>query len=210
MGDLGKVAQELSSKRKVGSGKLSVRQVFDTLRKIADFTGDGTVENKTAALVSLLSKSSGIEAKHLVRIPLGTSRLGIGDPTVLDAFAKAKLGDKSKRKLLEGAYNKVSDLGLIGETLWKGGLKAVEKLDLTVGRPLRSQLAERINDPKLILEKFGGEAHVQYKYDGLGSLILSASWLLKGLPTVRSNFSTAFNPPFQSVSPISPKSETLL
>jgi DNA ligase-1 len=166
LGDLGKVAEQLSEEKKDKSGKQSIKEVFENLRKIADFSGDGTVENKTAALTSLLSKSSGIEAKHLVRIPLGTSRLGIGDPTVLDAFAQAKLGSKEKRKLLEGAYNRVSDLGLIGETLWKGSLKAVERLSVTVGRPIRSQLAERINDPKTIIEKFGGEAHSQFKYDG--------------------------------------------
>src|SRR5258708_762980 len=147
LGDLGKVAEQLREKTNGKSQKLSIKEVFDALRKIADFQGDGTVENKVSTLADLLSKASGVEAKHLVRIPIGTSRLGIGDPTVLDAFAKAKLGDKSKRKLLEGAYNKVSDLGLIGETLWKEGLKGVEKLEVSVGRPLRSQLAERINDP---------------------------------------------------------------
>jgi DNA ligase 1 len=134
-----------------------------------------------------LERADPVEAKHLVRIPLGTSRLGIGDPTILDAFAKLKLGDKdtlrssdlkriredlkSKRKLLEGAYNKVSDLGLIGEVLWKDGLKGIEKLDVAFGRPIRSQLCERILDPKTIIEKYGGEAHIQYKYDGMRAQI---------------------------------------
>lgn len=166
MGDLGKVAESLNSKSKSHESKLSVKDVFETLKEIAGFSGDGTVEKKISTLENLLKSVSPIEAKHLARIPLGTSRLGIGDPTVLDAFAKAKLGDKSKRKLLEGAYNRVSDLGLIGKTLWEGGLKAVEKLDVEFGRPIRSQLCERITDPKTILEKYGGEAHVQYKYDG--------------------------------------------
>lgn len=171
LGDLGKVAEQFKSqKSKVKNtsqnSKLSIKEVFDTLREIADFSGDGTVEKKISTLVGLLEKSSGIEAKHLVRIPLGTSRLGIGDPTVLDAFAKAKLGDRTQRKLLEGAYNKVSDLGLIGKTLWEGGLKGVQKLDVEFGRPIRSQLCERLPDPKSILEKYGGDAHVQYKYDG--------------------------------------------
>lgn len=164
VGDLGKVAEELAGQRK--SKGFSVQEVFNKLREIAAYSGEGTIEKKTSTLTELISSVSGTEAKHLVRIPLGTSRLGIGDPTVLDAFALLKLGDRSKRKLLEGAYNKVSDLGLIGDVLWKDGLKGVEKLDVTVGRPLRSQLAERINDPKTILEKFGGEAHVQFKYDG--------------------------------------------
>ncbi len=174
-GDLGKVASELASHPEFISGSknrfriksgMTVKEVFDALLKITTFSGDGTVENKVAALSDLLEKSSGIEAKHLVRVPIGASRLGIGDPTILDAFALAKLGDKSKRKLLEGAYNRVSDLGLIGETLWKGGLSAVEKLDVTVGRPIRSQLAERLPNPESILKKFDGFAHVQKKFDG--------------------------------------------
>src|SRR3989338_5332685 len=166
VGDLGLVALQQSVKCKVQSAKLGVAEVFDKLRDIAKFTGEGTVERKVSGLVDLLTKASGIEAKHLVRIPLGTSRLGIGDPTVLDAFAKLKLGDRSKRKELEGSYNKVSDLGLIGETLWEKGLEGVKKLDVTVGRPIRSQLAERLPDAKTILQKFGGKAHVQFKYDG--------------------------------------------
>ncbi len=169
LGDLGVVALRLAT---LAQGKLpkknslTVSEVFETLTEIAKTSGEGTVEKKLNLLVGLLKKVDGISAKHLVRVPLGTSRLGIGDPTILDAFAKSKLGDRSKRKLLEGAYNKVSDLSLIGETLWKGGLKVVEGLDVTVGRPIRSQLCERITDPKTILEKYGGEAHCQFKWDG--------------------------------------------
>ena len=176
LGDLGKVAWELNRKSKIppearlakGGKKqeYSIKEIFGKLLEIANFSGDGTVENKISTLESLLKSVTAIEAKHLARIPLGTSRLGIGDPTILDAFAKAKLGDKTKRKLLEGAYNKVSDLGLIGVTLWKGGLKAVENLQVTVGRPIRSQLAERLPSPEAILAKFEGKAHIQKKFDG--------------------------------------------
>ncbi len=166
LGDLGLVAYKLANEQRATSNQLTINEVFEQLTKIAKFSGDGTVENKVSALTSLLQKMDGVEAKHLVRIPIGASRLGIGDPTILDAFAKLKLGDKSQRVHLEGAYNKISDLGVIGETLWKHGLKAVEKLDVTVGRPLRSQLTERISDIPTILEKYGGSAHIQYKYDG--------------------------------------------
>ncbi len=168
VGDLGKVAEGLSQKSKVKSQnhKLEVKSVFETLTEIAMTSGEGTVEKKQTLLVGLLEKMNGVSAKHLVRIPIGASRLGIGDPTILDAFAQLKLGSRIKRFELEGAYNKVSDLGLVGETLWSKGLKGVQSLDVSVGRPIRSQLCERITDPKVILEKFGGKAHVQYKYDG--------------------------------------------
>lgn len=163
-GDLGTVAQDLIKSK---TSRLTVQEVFEQLQKISQFKGEGTIENKISTLANLLQSVSGVEAKHLVRVPLGQSRLGIGDPTILDAFAQLKLGDKSKRKLLEGAYNKVSDLGLIGQTLWKDGLSGVEKLDVIVGRPIRSQLCERITDPQSILDKFSGKVHIQEKYDGM-------------------------------------------
>ncbi|MBI2338663.1 ATP-dependent DNA ligase [Candidatus Daviesbacteria bacterium] len=181
LGDLGLVAERHSGKRvkrvdpesdsgvlrqNVGVPRMTVGDVFEQLRKIAQISGEGTVEKKQGLLVDLLTKMDGVSAKHLVRIPLGASRLGIGDPTILDGFAKAKLGDRKKRVELEEAYNKTSDLGLIGEVLWEKGLEGVRKLEVAVGRPIRSQLTERLPDAKTILEKFGGEAHVQYKYDG--------------------------------------------
>lgn len=163
LGDLGLVAEKL--KTTIQNSKLTVSEVFEILTEVAKTTGEGTVEKKVSLLAGLLTKVDGVSAKHLVRIPIGTSRLGIGDPTILDAFAKLKLGDKSKRKLLEGAYNKTSDLGLIGETLWKGGLKAVEKLDVTVGRPIRSQLTERLPTSEKVIEKMG-KVNAQRKLDG--------------------------------------------
>jgi len=164
-GDLGIVASQLNSECRVKSSELTIAEVFNTLRQIAQTNGVGTVEKKQDLLVGLLKQMNSISAKHLVRIPLGVSRLGIGDPTILDAFAKLKLGDRSKRKLLEGAYNRVSDLGLIGETLWEGGLAAVEKLSVQVGRPIRSQLAERLPSPEKVIEKMG-EVNAQRKLDG--------------------------------------------
>lgn len=167
LGDLGVVAEKLNKKSKIKSQKfkLEVKSVFETLTEIAKTTGEGTVEKKISMLSELLSKMDGISAKHLVRVPLGASRLGIGDPTILDAFAKLKLGDKSKRKELERAYNQVSDLGLIGETLWSKGLKGVQGLKVMVGRPIRSQLAERLPNPEKVIEKMG-KVNVQRKLDG--------------------------------------------
>lgn len=179
VGDLGLVALRLAalaqvvtpessdSRGKLSKGnQLTVKEVFETLREIAKTTGEGTVDKRQQMLSDLLKLIDPIAAKHLIRIPIGASRLGIGDPTILDAFAQCKLGDRKLRKELEEAYNRTSDLGLIGETLWSKGLPAVKKLDVAFGRPIRSQLAERLPDPKTILEKFEGAAHVQYKYDG--------------------------------------------
>lgn len=167
LGDMGLAAYKMSLKAKVTTKyeDVSVGEVFNILTQIAKTSGEGTVEKKQKLLSDLLQKIDPIAAKHLVRIPLGNTRLGIGDPTVLDGLATAKLGEKSKRKLLEGAYNRTSDLGLIAKTLWKEGLPAVEKLEVRVGAPIRSELCERLPTPQKVIEKMK-EVDVQYKYDG--------------------------------------------
>lgn len=146
--------------------RLSVLEVFEILTKIAKTSGEGTVEKRQTLLSELLKKLDSISAKHLVRIPLGNTRLGIGDPTILDGLALAKLGDRSKRKLLEGAYNRTSDLGLIAKTLFNEGLQAVQKLKVQVGKPIRSELCERLPTPQKVIEKML-TVNAQLKYDGL-------------------------------------------
>jgi len=165
MGDLGVVTKQLSHQSSAVS-RQTVGDVFNTLLEIAKTSGAGTVEKRINLLSGLLQEMDPISAKHLVRIPMGSSRLGVGDPTILDAFAESKLGHRNQRKELEEAYNKTSDLGIIGQTLWEKGLDGIKKLDVEVGRPLRSELTERLPDAKTILEKMGGRAHIQYKYDG--------------------------------------------
>ncbi|CAN5124991.1 ATP-dependent DNA ligase [soil metagenome] len=168
-GDMGEAAFELSEKFKVKSEKLTVEEVFDALLAIAHTSGEGSVEKKIGQLQSILGEVEGISVKHLVRIPLGNNRLGIGDPTILDGLALAFLGDKTQRKLLEKAYNETSDLGLIATTLVHGGLEAVQKLGVTVGRPVRSELCERLPNPTKVFEKMDPEGlglHATPKYDG--------------------------------------------
>ncbi len=93
-------------------------------------------------------------------------RLGIGDPTVLDALSFAKQGDRSLRPVLEAAYNRTSDLGLIAHTLWEKGEKGLDALKVRAGHPLRPQLAERLPNPEAVIKKLG-LVGVQPKYDGL-------------------------------------------
>lgn len=164
-GDMGLVAAHFNAKRKTTTKKLSVNDVFIALTDIAKTSGEGSVEKKITALSTLLQSVNSIAAKFLVRIPLGKLRLGIGDPTILDALLTAKFGDKSQRKVLEAAYNRTSDLGFIAKNLWESGLEAVEKLSVTVGRPIRSELCERLPNPTKVIEKMK-EVDAQYKYDG--------------------------------------------
>jgi DNA ligase-1 len=165
-GDLGLVVAELVGERT--ATPRPVREVFAELRTLADLSGAGSAERKLDGLTQLLHGLDATSAKHLVRIPLGTSRLGVGDATVLAALNQARLGGtKPEQVTLEEAYNRTSDLGLLGETLWRDGLDAVRALDVVVGRPIRPQLAERLPDVPSLLDKLGGRAHAQLKFDGV-------------------------------------------
>jgi DNA ligase 1 len=179
-GDIGIVVAELATAAgHTETGKdRRVREVFTELKAIADLSGPGSAERKLSGLTNLLKGLYPASAKHLVRIPLGASRLGIGDATVLAAMNQAKLGGtKADQVALEDAYNRTSDLGLMGEALWKGGLEAVRQLNVMVGRPIRPQLAERLPDVPSLLEKLGGKAHAQYKFDGVRvQLHLDRTW----------------------------------
>src|SRR5437868_4585379 len=141
LGDLGLVAATLSGQG--SKAELPVTAVHASLMEIAQAVGPGSVEKKRSGFAELLKELDPVAAKHLVRIALGRLRLGIGDPTVLDALSFARKGDRSLRPILEGAYNRVSDLGLIAKTFWSGE-DEVNALKVTVGRPIRSQLAERL------------------------------------------------------------------
>jgi DNA ligase-1 len=170
LGDLGLVVSELATKvghQHTGEQR-TVHDVFTELRAVADYSGSGSGERKMTGLTNLLRNLDPTSGKHLVRIPLGASRLGVGDATVIAAFNQARLdGSKADQVALEDAYNRTSDLGLLGQTLWTGGLEAVKTLQVMVGRPIRPQLAERLPDVPSLLEKLGGQAHVQLKFDGV-------------------------------------------
>src|SRR2546425_313896 len=141
LGDLGLVAGQVSSEAGSVPTVLSVDEVFLGLKAIAQTAGKGAIEQKSARLVDLLTRVDSVSAKYVVRILLGNLRLGVGSATVLDALAKAKWNDVKKRKLLEGAYNKTSDLGLIGRTLWENpgeeeAQRAVAQLSIRVAETL--------------------------------------------------------------------------
>ena len=163
LGDLGAAVQALAAAP--DAPPPSVREVHERLWEIAGLTGAGSQTGKLERFAALLGRLDPTSAKHLVRITTGRIRLGIGDPTVLDALSLARRGDRTLRPLLEGAYNRTSDLGLIATTLWTEGEDAVDALAVTVGRPLRPQLAERLPDPDAVIRKLGNIG-VQPKYDG--------------------------------------------
>ncbi|MGC9132440.1 MAG: ATP-dependent DNA ligase, partial [Candidatus Micrarchaeia archaeon] len=169
-GDLGLVAKklcEMSKQKKVIKEKLTIDSVYETFYKIATTTGEGSQEKKISLLTYLFSNASPLEAKFIARFPIGKLRLGIGDPTILEALSLAKLGDRSFREELERAYNLCCDLGRVAEVFYKNGKEGIKNFKIQLFSPIRPALAERLPTPEEILEKMNGRCAVEAKYDGL-------------------------------------------
>jgi DNA ligase-1 len=169
-GDLGSTTHEILSglRRLEEPEPLTVAGVYAELTRIAEAKGEGSQETKVKILAELLLRATPLEGKYLVRFVLGTLRVGIREMTILDALAVA-FGDGSKetRARIEAAFNLSSDLGLVAGTLVEHGVAGLAKVSLEVGRPIRPMLAEREPNLAAVLEKMGGTAALEYKYDGL-------------------------------------------
>jgi len=168
-GDLGETTQKFMEKKTQStffSTPLTVERVYETLDKMANSTGSGSVDQKLGQLAGLLSDASPSEAKYIVRTVTGSPRLGIADMTVLDALAVAFGGGKETREHLERAYSISSDLGRVARIVAKEGIKGIKKFKVMPGEPIRPMLAERLSSSEEILEKLGGKCIAEYKYDG--------------------------------------------
>ncbi len=169
MGDLGRVAEMLCSSKKqmtLFSEPLTLERVYNNLYKIATVSGEGVVDTKIRLLVDLLKDAEPLEARYIVRIPLGRLRLGIGDATIMEALSVARLGDRSYREVIERAYNYVSDLGYIARLLYEKGIEGIENVRPVVGIPLRPALAQRASTLEEIMQRMGGRCIAEAKYDG--------------------------------------------
>jgi len=168
-GDLGTTTQGFLKKKAqviLFKEPLTVRKVYEQLDKMAKASGPGSMDQKINLLAGLLANASPKEAKYVVRTVTGNLRLGIGDMTVLDALAIAYGGGKEAREDLERAYNISSDLGKVAKTVVEKGIMVIQKFEVSIGKPIRPMLAERLSSPQEILEKLGGECIAEFKYDG--------------------------------------------
>lgn len=149
----------------VEESSLTLRHVYQVLSDIEKIGGTGSQEKKAQLLYELLLKLDALSAKYVVRIVLGTLRLGFSDMTVLDALSWMQVGDKSIRDVLEHAYNICADIGLIARTLKEQGIEAIKDMHIKVGVPIRPAAAERLPSAKDIIEKIG-PCVAQPKLDG--------------------------------------------
>lgn len=186
LGDIGSAAEEILKKRRqrtFSDDKLTVQGVYATFEKIAAATGAGSQETKLRLLGELLHNASPLEGRYLARLVTGKLRLGVADQTLLEALAlyeakrnatsvtdltdEERLERAEAKRAVEKAMEVTSDIAAVAKALIEDGLKGVKRLKVKLGVPIRPMLAERTETLEDALEKMGGAAQVEYKYDGL-------------------------------------------
>jgi DNA ligase-1 len=145
---------------------ITVERVYETLFRIANLEGSRSQDMKMKYISSLLNDATPLEASYILKILLGSLRLGIAENTVMDALAITFSGDKNNRKILQHAYNVSSDLGKVAETIATDGIKGIEKFEIVLFNPIRPMLADRVKSAEEAIEKFGNEFAAEYKLDG--------------------------------------------
>ncbi|MBI2529516.1 MAG: ATP-dependent DNA ligase [Candidatus Diapherotrites archaeon] len=160
LGDLGLVAEKVSGKKRQSalfSAELTVLKVYENLMKISKASGTGSQEAKIKLLAELLNSAKPVEAKYLVRIPLQNLRLGVGDPTIMDAFAINFIGELRKNKKIMQEIEKE-----LKET-------KEEKRNEEIERRLKFRLREMIEDKYNVRPDLGNVAKL-LKQKGLDGL----------------------------------------
>ena len=168
-GDLGHAAEKILQLKKQTTfvnESITVERVYETFFKIAKMEGKGSQDMKIKYISSLLNDATPMDGKFILKILLGTLRLGVADNTIIDALTIAFTGSKEKRHQIENAYNVSSDLGKVAHVISKEGIDGVEKFQISVFNPVRPMLADRVKSESEALEKMGEKFAAEYKLDG--------------------------------------------
>jgi len=168
-GDLGLTASnilKLKTQTTFTVEKITVERVYDTLFKIAKLEGKGSQDLKMKYISSMLNDATPTEAKFVMKILLGTLRLGVAENTVMDALAIAFTGKKENKEEIENAYNVSSDLGKVSLVVATDGIEEIKKFKISLFSPIRPMLADRVKSETDAIKKMPQLFAAEYKLDG--------------------------------------------
>ncbi len=169
IGDLGTVSQELMAlpgQTSLFSEELTTSEIFRSLKKIATIKGSGTSVEKERIFMDLMIRASPVESKYIVRILQGRLRLGVSDSTILYSLRLA-FAPSLEQSDVEEIFNFHPDLPYVARILKEGKDDIIKNAGPEPLIPVRVMLAERLQSIREILDKMGGAAAFENKYDGL-------------------------------------------
>jgi len=175
LGDLGKVAEELTKKKRqstLRSHVITIQKVIENIQKLPELEGKGTISRKLGLITELLTSASPLESKYLIRTLIGDLRIGVQESTIRDAMAKAFFQDKKEAaSKIQRALDRANDIGAVFVMARKGKLKAFESVGIEIGKPLKVMLAQKADSIADGFKKVGKPCSVEYKYDGFRMLV---------------------------------------
>jgi DNA ligase-1 len=168
-GEIGAVAEslDLGGQRGLtafgddGADLLTVAEVNDRLRAVANADGVGSRDRKVEELFGLFTRVDPVGARYLARIVLDEMRIGVGEGTVRDAVAEAfdvPVGT------VERALQVTNDHGAVAARARNEGTAGLDDVTLTLGRPVGAMLAQT-GTAAAAVESWGTVA-VETKFDG--------------------------------------------
>ncbi len=171
-GDLGLVVEGLVEGRKQStlfSRTLTIRHVFENLRKLADVEGKGSQNRKFRLVSELLGSADPKEAKYIVRTVLGELRIGVAEGIVRDAIAEAFFPAEGRKGIIsavEWAFFMKGDYAEVAAIAREKGLSGLRKVSVEIGRPVQVLLAEKSPSLEKALETYDNFI-LEFKYDGM-------------------------------------------
>ena len=179
LGDLGSVAGEVLGSQ--GSG-LSVLGARDRFRQIAKTRGPSA---KEVLVRELLSRSTPLEAKYLIKIMTGDLRIGLKESLVEEAIAGAYSGtprEVQRANML---------LGDIGETLLLAAAGKLAEANMRLFHPLGFMLASPAQTAEDAMASFH-TAWVEDKYDGIRAQVHSSGDEVRIFSRTRDDITESF------------------
>ncbi|KAI8900200.1 ATP-dependent DNA ligase [Globomyces pollinis-pini] len=186
-GDLGLVAQASKGKQMMmmKPKSLTVKSVFESLKKISNFSGTSSQQKKVDTIGKMLISCSNSEPKYLIRSLEGKLRIGLAQQTVLIALTHAAVSREKEFKSLKDSSSKAAYLAeavaivkqvfseiptydkLIPALLKYGHKELPNHCQLSPGIPLKPMLAHPTKSLTDVLNRFENiKFTCEYKYDG--------------------------------------------
>jgi DNA ligase 1 len=164
-GDMGALSEYAVSKKHMASlfeqQALTLSSIHDRLERIADAIGSGSGKEKKNILKGLLTNSSPLEARYLIKIINGEMRIGLTESLVEIGVSKAfnqELKDVREAMLVSGDISQVALLA-------KRNLLSTAVIKPLI--PISYMLADVMFTAEEIINYYQKPLICEYKYDGI-------------------------------------------
>ncbi len=160
LGDAGEAAHEVVKRagRFYEGPTITLAETESIITRLSETRG---IKNKTGLLVTIISRSTPLEAKYLIKLLAGDLRIGLREGLVEDAIARAF--NQSLAQV--GQVNML--LGDIGETAVRARADDLRDVNMRLFHPIKFMLATPAADLADIARTMPEEFFVEDKFDGI-------------------------------------------